>query len=76
MICVILFRFHKYNWFAFKVGIVGNNCIVIAAEKFFENQNIICSLDGKITVAWSGKPNIKINIIVNLIVCQSDTNRY
>jgi len=41
----------------FKVGIVGNNCIVIAAENFFENQNTICSLDGKITVAWSGKSN-------------------
>ncbi|KAF0761115.1 proteasome subunit alpha type-7-like [Aphis craccivora] len=36
------------------VGIVGNNCVVIAAEKFYENQNTICSLDGKITVAWSG----------------------
>lgn len=43
--------------FTFKVGIVGNNCVVIAAEKFYENQNTICSLDGKITVAWSGKPN-------------------
>jgi len=41
----------------FKVGIVGNNCIVIAAENFFKNQNTICSLDGQITVAWSGKLN-------------------
>lgn len=41
----------------FKVGIVGNNCIVIAAENVVENQNTICSLDGKITVAWSGKHN-------------------
>ncbi|XP_025204008.1 proteasome subunit alpha type-7-like [Melanaphis sacchari] len=36
------------------VGITGNHCVVIAAEKYYENQNNICSLDGKITVAWSG----------------------
>ncbi|KAL5234333.1 hypothetical protein ACI65C_001743 [Semiaphis heraclei] len=45
------------------VGIVGNNCIVIAAENVVENQNTICSLDGKITVAWSGCSSNSLMII-------------
>ncbi|XP_025409930.1 uncharacterized protein LOC112683228 [Sipha flava] len=45
------------------VGVVGSNCVVIAAEKCNSSQNSVCSLDGQITVAWSGQSHDSLKIV-------------
>lgn len=60
---VFFFFFWFYRTRALQVGVVGSNCVVIAAEKFNKRQNSVCSLDGQITVAWSGNEKFKPFII-------------
>lgn len=58
--------------FASKVGVVGSNCVVIAAEKYNFSHKTICSLDGKVTIGWSGK--LYFYISNELVLKGRDTN--